>query len=77
MEKNPRLQLVKIDHVISVYLSLTGKTVRLWTLTFVSWFNHGQDSINSNLWIYKSKVIFIDLLLQRKLSFIREHTQVI
>ena len=27
--KNPHLQLVKIDHVISVYLSLTGKTVQL------------------------------------------------
>ena len=26
--KNMRLQLVKIDQVISVYLSLTGKTVR-------------------------------------------------
>ena len=40
--KNPHLQLVRIDHVISVYLPLTGKTVRLWTLTFVSWFNHGR-----------------------------------
>ena len=34
--KNPRLQLVKTGHVISGYLSLTGKTVRQKIITFVS-----------------------------------------
>ena len=57
--KNLRLQLVKMDHVILVYLSLTGKTVRLWTLTFVSWFNHSRVFNKFkplNIWI---KMIFI------------------
>ena len=33
--KNPPLQLVKIDHAISVYLSLTGKTVINVNLCFL------------------------------------------
>ena len=75
--KNPRLQLVKTDHVISVYQSLTGKTVRLWTLIFVSSFNHGRVFNKFkplNIWI---KITFIELLLPRKLPFIGENTQVI
>ena len=61
--KIPRLQLFKIDHVISVYLSLVGKIVRLLKLTFVSWFNHGRVFNNFkplNIWI---KMTFIELLL--------------
>ena len=45
---NPRLQLVKINHVISVYLSLTGKTVRLLTLTLFFDLTMAEFSINSN-----------------------------
>ena len=69
--------MVKIDRVISVYLSLTSKTMRLWTLTFVSCFYHG--------WVFNKftplkisiQMIFTELLLQRKLSFLRVDTQVI
>ena len=52
--KEPCAQLVKIDRVISVYLSLTGKTVWLEIITFVSWFNHGRVFIKFkplNIWI--------------------------
>ena len=68
--KDPRLQLVKFNHVILVYLSLNSKTVRLWKLIFISWLNHCWvfnkfKLLNNIIWI---KIIFIELLLQRKLS---------
>ena len=52
--KIPRLLLVKINLVILVYLPLTGRTLRLWTLDFVSWYNHGQvfsEFKPLNIWI--------------------------
>ena len=63
--------MVKIDHVILVYQLLTCKIVQLWTLIFVSWFNHGRVFVK-----FKplNQMNFIELLLQRKLPFIRVHT---
>ena len=75
--KNPLLQLVKIYRMILVYLSLTGKTVLLWMLTFVSWFNHGRVFYKFKPLNIRIKMIFFELLLQWKLSFIRLYTQVI
>ena len=58
--KNSRLQLVKINHVISNYLSLTDKIVRLWTLTFVSWCTiMVESSVYLNNWIYESKCFLL------------------
>ena len=72
--KNPRLQLVKIDHVILGYLSLTGKTVRQKIITYVRLFKKFKPlPISTNM-------VFIELLLQRKLFFLLEYilyTQVI
>ena len=54
--------MVKIDHVIWVYFSLTGTTVRLWTtLTFVFHWTMAESSINSNHWIYESKWFLLSL----------------
>ena len=75
--KNPHLQLAKIDHVILCYLSLTSKTMWLWTLTFVSWFNYGQVFNKFKSLNIQIKMIFTELLLQWKLSFIRLYNQVI
>ena len=58
-------------------MSLTDKTVRLWTLTFVSWFNHGRVFNKFKPLKIRIKMIFNEFLLQRKLSFIRVYTEVI
>ena len=65
------MQLVKIDQVISVYLSITGMAVKK---------NHipmAESSENSNHSLLSTKLISTELLLQRKLSLIRVYNQVI
>ena len=74
-------KLVKINHVISMYYTCRhchNRDIILFTPFCLA---HGlkmaESSIDSSHWIYESKRIFGWLLLQRKLLFIREYTQVI
>ena len=71
--KIPRLQLVKIDHVFSVYLSLTDETMRLWTLTLYLDLTMAESSINSNHWIYESKW-FLSSFYSSKSCHLLEYT---
>ena len=71
--KNPRRQLVKIYHVISVYLSLTDTAVH----KKIIYCTYGRVLQKFKLQSISTKIILIELLLQRKLSFIKENNQVI
>ena len=66
--------MVKINDVIPGYLSLTGKTMRQKIVTYVSWFNYGRAFKKFKPLPVSTKIIFIEFLLQRKLSFIRVYT---
>ena len=62
------LQLVKVYHMILVYLPLTGMIMQLLMLTFVFLFNHGRVFSKLKPLYIRIKITFFELLLQRKLS---------
>ena len=70
------MRLVKIDHVIWRYLSISliCLTYAFYGLTYG--LKIAEPSLNSNPW-YFNQNDFFELLLQQKLSFIRVHTRVI